>query len=173
MVSCLEMIYTVGLPFAGRQWNKDVILCCSASLTGHSYLYESVSLMRANGLVETRTERKWNGMVGEISQLALSGQADSPKVNCVQIEVRREDTNALLYKNAFVTDLELTVENIEEIVRVGRARWKVENENNNVLKNHGYHLEHNFGHGSHHRVFHPVIPEPFGIFVPHSCRPVG
>jgi hypothetical protein len=22
-----------------------------------------------------------------------------------------------------------------------------ENENNNVLKNHGYHLEHNFGHG--------------------------
>ena len=32
----------------------------------------------------------------------------------------------------------------------GRARWKVENENNNVLKNHGYHLEHNFGHGKQH-----------------------
>jgi len=116
----------------------------------HSYLYESVSFMRANGLVETRTERKWNGIVGEICQLALSGQADSPKVNWVQIEVRREDTNALLDNNAFITDLELTVENIEEIVRVGRARWKVENENNNVLKNHGYHLEHNFGHGSQH-----------------------
>ena len=26
-------------------------------------------------------------------------------------------------------------------------RWKSENENNNVLKNYGYHLEHNFGHG--------------------------
>ena len=25
--------------------------------------------------------------------------------------------------------------------------WKVENENNNVLKTKGYHLEHNFGHG--------------------------
>jgi len=130
-----------------------VVVCKPDS---HPYLYESVSFMQANDLVETRTERKWNGKVGEvsryqfISQLPLSGQADSPKVNWVQIEVRREDTNALLYKNAFVSDLELTSENIEEIVRAGRARWKVENENNNVLKNHGYHLEHNFGHGSQH-----------------------
>jgi len=28
-----------------------------------------------------------------------------------------------------------------------RARWKIENENNNTLKNKGYHFEHNFGHG--------------------------
>ena len=33
------------------------------------------------------------------------------------------------------------------IVRDGRARWKSENETNNVLKTKGYHLEHNFGHG--------------------------
>ena len=33
-------------------------------------------------------------------------------------------------------------------MRDGRARWKIENENNNVLKTKGYHLEHNFGHGS-------------------------
>ena len=31
-----------------------------------------------------------------------------------------------------------------------RARWKIENEHNNVLKNHGYNLEHNFGHGKTH-----------------------
>jgi len=31
--------------------------------------------------------------------------------------------------------------------QVGRARWRIENENNNVLKNRGYHFEHNFGHG--------------------------
>jgi hypothetical protein len=28
--------------------------------------------------------------------------------------------------------------------------WKIENEHNNVLKNHGYNLEHNFGHGEEH-----------------------
>jgi hypothetical protein len=32
-------------------------------------------------------------------------------------------------------------------VRNGRARWKTENENHNTLKQHGYHLAHNFGHG--------------------------
>jgi len=36
------------------------------------------------------------------------------------------------------------------IVATARARWKIENENNNVLKNRGYHLEHNFGHGKKH-----------------------
>ena len=30
---------------------------------------------------------------------------------------------------------------------VRRGRWKIENENNNVLKTKGSHLEHNFGHG--------------------------
>ena len=29
----------------------------------------------------------------------------------------------------------------------GRSRWKIENETFNTLKNQGYHLEHNFGHG--------------------------
>jgi hypothetical protein len=36
------------------------------------------------------------------------------------------------------------------LVRDGRARWKIENEKNNVLKTKGYYLEHNFGHGSQH-----------------------
>jgi hypothetical protein len=35
-------------------------------------------------------------------------------------------------------------------VAAGRARWKIENESNNVLKNRGDHLEHNFGHGKKH-----------------------
>ncbi len=32
-------------------------------------------------------------------------------------------------------------------MRVGRARWKIENETFNTLKNQGYHFEHNYGHG--------------------------
>jgi hypothetical protein len=34
--------------------------------------------------------------------------------------------------------------------QLGRTRWKIENEAINVLKNQGYHLEHNFGHGDQH-----------------------
>jgi len=33
-------------------------------------------------------------------------------------------------------------------MRAGRARWKIENETFNTLKNQGYHLEHNFGLGN-------------------------
>ena len=40
---------------------------------------------------------------------------------------------------------------LEAVARDGRARWKVENENNNALKTKGYHLEHDFGHGHEHR----------------------
>lgn len=33
------------------------------------------------------------------------------------------------------------------MMRGGRARWRIENETFNTLKNQGYHLEHNFGLG--------------------------
>ena len=32
-------------------------------------------------------------------------------------------------------------------MRAGRARWKIENETFNTLKNQGYGYEHNYGHG--------------------------
>ena len=35
-------------------------------------------------------------------------------------------------------------------MKAGRARWKIENETFNTLKNQGYEFEHNFGHGKRH-----------------------
>ena len=32
-------------------------------------------------------------------------------------------------------------------MRMGRSRWKIENETFNTLKNQNYNFEHNFGHG--------------------------
>ena len=43
-----------------------------------------------------------------------------------------------------------SADNVAGWVAAGRARWKIENESNHVLKNRGYHLEHNFGHGKMH-----------------------
>jgi Transposase DDE domain len=51
------------------------------------------------------------------------------------------------YSNAFVTSLPVTRQTVDEIATCARARWKIENESFNILKNNGYHLEHNFGHG--------------------------
>src|SRR4051794_41882555 len=51
------------------------------------------------------------------------------------------------YRNSFITDLPVIRETVAELAACGRARWKIENESFNVLKNRGYHLEHNFGTG--------------------------
>ena len=48
---------------------------------------------------------------------------------------------------SWITDFFLIPENVWDIMRGGRARWKIENETFNTLKNQGYHLEHNYGHG--------------------------
>lgn len=48
---------------------------------------------------------------------------------------------------SWVTDLPVTPDNLMTLMRGGRARWKIENETFNTLKNQGYHFEHNFGHG--------------------------
>jgi hypothetical protein len=51
---------------------------------------------------------------------------------------------------SWVTDLRITRGNARLLVRGGRARWKIENETFNTLKNQGYHYEHNYGHGQQH-----------------------
>nr|VFJ61668.1 MAG: hypothetical protein BECKDK2373B_GA0170837_11035 [Candidatus Kentron sp. DK] len=51
---------------------------------------------------------------------------------------------------SWVTDIPINETNIMHLMRGGRARWKIENETFNTLKNQGYHFEHNFGHGYKH-----------------------
>jgi hypothetical protein len=64
------------------------------------------------------------------------------------VEVWEQDrTGQLLYHNAWFTDLEVLSTNVAAMVRIGRGRWKIENEQFKVHKNHGYELEHNYGHG--------------------------
>jgi hypothetical protein len=59
-----------------------------------------------------------------------------------------EVKNGKLQYFSWVTDLELTEVSVWMVMRGGRARWKIENETFNTLKNQGYHFEHNFGHGA-------------------------
>ena len=79
----------------------------------------------------------------------LTDHEDALKVNGCQVTVT-DSQAAVLYRNSFITDWPIHAGNVAGRVAAGRARWKIENENNNVLKNRGYHLEHNFGHGKKH-----------------------
>ena len=69
-------------------------------------------------------------------------------VNFVEVTVTERKSGKQVYHNAFITSHELTEKILPLIVDCGRARWKIENENNNTLKTKGYHLEHNYGHGT-------------------------
>lgn len=51
---------------------------------------------------------------------------------------------------SWVTDLRVNKGTVYRLMRGGRARWRIENETFNTLKNQGYHFEHNFGHGYQH-----------------------
>lgn len=48
---------------------------------------------------------------------------------------------------SWVTDFTITHKNMFKIMRGGRARWKIENETFNTLKNQGYNFGHNYGLG--------------------------
>ncbi|MBF0548861.1 MAG: hypothetical protein HQM08_30865 [Candidatus Riflebacteria bacterium] len=69
------------------------------------------------------------------------------------------------YYNTWVTNIIPTKENIEELANAGRAKWKIENETFNVLKNYGYHLEHNYGHGKKNLSFNFVLLNLLSFFL--------
>ena len=71
---------------------------------------------------------------------------DALGVNWIGVTIA-DASGKITYNSAFVTSLPVTRQTVAEIVACARARWKIENEGFNVLKNNGYHLEHNFRHG--------------------------
>ena len=73
---------------------------------------------------------------------------DNPKADSVNFfEYSMFKGKKRTFRSSWVTDIPITSQNIKELVKCGRARWKIENETFNTLKNQGYHAEHNYGHG--------------------------
>jgi hypothetical protein len=50
---------------------------------------------------------------------------------------------------SWVTDLRVKQGTVYQLMRGGRARWRIENATFTTLKNQGYYFEHNYGHGYH------------------------
>ena len=76
----------------------------------------------------------------------LNADADAPLINYFEMQVENEK-GKIIYKNSWITNHKIDKTNIHKIARMGRDRWKIENEAFNILKTKGYNLEHNFGHG--------------------------
>lgn len=95
-----------------------------------------------------RDGREWRSYKYRWKNQVFLRDIEPIETNWLELIVTREKDQKILFKNSWITDHLVTSSNIVEVAQSGRARWKVENENHNVLKTKGYHLEHNFGHGS-------------------------
>jgi len=122
----------------------------------HKTLYERLSKLEETGEVKALELKKSNKRTQEIHQyryvneISLRNTQPALSVNWCEVTITRQSDGKLLYHNAFTTRHDLSDETVVDVVSAGRSRWKTENENHNILKTKGYHLEHSFGHGQHH-----------------------
>jgi hypothetical protein len=105
---------------------------------------------------ETYEKREWNGRNHLIHRYKwlnkIENRADPlfMHVNYLSYEIWNEEKGEREYHNSWITNKTITRENVIELTKVARSRWKIENEHNNTLKHKGYNLKHNFGHGKDH-----------------------
>jgi hypothetical protein len=130
----------------------------SAKPGDHAYMFN---------LVDEAAER------GEVTELVIPDSSKANTTHCFRFinavplnkasegellvnflehwEVETKDSEAIVCNRfSWVTDLEISQDNVMEIMRCGRARWRIENETFNTLKNQGYNLGHNYGLGKKH-----------------------
>ena len=114
----------------------------------HAYLFTQVQAAEEAGRV-TYYERHDRAaeVVHEfrfVNDMPLNGSRSDVRVNFIEYwEIGPDKVQHF----SWVTDLRVSKRNVYKLMRGGRARWKIENETFNTLKNQGYHFEHNYGHG--------------------------
>lgn len=86
--------------------------------------------------------------------LRLGQDMDSARVHFINFKEKiswtskKGEEKEEFKKFSYITNIEPTPQSVRIIVKGGRSRWKIENETFNTLKNQGYNLEHNYGHGN-------------------------
>jgi hypothetical protein len=105
------------------------------------------------GEAETLEVREWTGrgyLVYRYRRVnGIENRADGEKmmVNHLSLEIYNEKKGEVTYRNSWITNHAISKETVRNTADCARARWKIENEHNQVLKHHGYNLKHKFGHG--------------------------
>ena len=152
---CGDDLYS-NQPFCTAILEEELNFLFVCKPTSHKWLYQWLEISKKEGDIhefqreERKGKKKLRSHYRYTQNVPLKDDENALLVNWVEIIVT-DDTGKQVYRNAFVTNHIMEDEDtVIEVVSAGRARWKIENENNNTLKTKGYHLEHNFGHGKNH-----------------------
>jgi hypothetical protein len=114
----------------------------------HAYLFKQVQAAEEAGRVTSydRHDRA-AGVVHRfrfVNDMPLNESRSDVRVNFIEYwEVSPDQVQHF----SWVTDFRVNKANVYKLMRGGRARWKIENETFNTLKNQGYNFDHNYGHG--------------------------
>jgi hypothetical protein len=115
----------------------------------HAYLFEQVQAAAQAGRVTSYERHDRAARVVHrfrfVNDMPLNTSNIDVRVNFIEYW---EVGDHKVQHFSWVTDLRVSQRNVYHLMRGGRARWKIENETFNTLKNQGYHFEHNYGHGT-------------------------
>jgi hypothetical protein len=118
---------------------------------GHPFLFEQVVAAEQAGRVtyydRDNPQKGLRHRFRFVSDVPLNASHADLRVNFLECWEWEGDT---VQHFSWVTDLRVNKGTVYQIMRGGRARWRIENETFNTLKNQGYQFEHNFGHGYQH-----------------------
>jgi hypothetical protein len=135
-------------PFINELKTVNMSFILVAKPTDHKILFEWVQDMfglKAGHQMTVTDKKGRKHKYRWVNDVPLNGSANADQVNFFDYRIITNEKTT--YRNSWVTDISIDENNIVTLVKGGRARWKIENEIFNTLKNQGYHLEHNFGHG--------------------------
>ena len=117
----------------------------------HAFLFEQVQAAEHAGRVTYYERHDRAAGLGHrfrfVNDVPLNASNEDVRVNFIEYWESSADK---VQHFSWVTDFRVSTRNVYPLMRGGRARWKIENETFNTLKNQGYNFEHNYGHGEWH-----------------------
>src|ERR687885_24815 len=129
----------------------DVHYILGVKAGDHAFLFQQVAQAEQAGRITYYERDDANKGVHHrfrfVSDMSLNASNAALRVNFLECW---ETTQGKVQHFSWVTDLRLNKGTVYRLMQGARARWRIENETFNTLKNQGYHFEHNFGHGYQH-----------------------
>jgi hypothetical protein len=109
----------------------------------HQFLFDTVDASEETQYYELLDEDGFFHQFRYLNDIALNKSNSDVRVNF--LEYMQTDPKGKEIVFSWVTNIRITSANVFALMRGGRARWKIENETFNTLKNLGYNFEHNYG----------------------------
>lgn len=147
MVLVFDALYACGSLIRLLQPNSRWKYIINITPDGHKCLFRQFEARQDRGQVKwhTTTDEKGTHEFGYTNDLALNESHTDVRVNMLYYKWTNPKGEVKIF--TWITNIKLTKANIIKVMKMGRSRWKIENETFNTLKNQGYHFKHNFGHG--------------------------